>query len=54
MRAIVCIEIPIRRLEGKWKVSQNRSERDRQGVSQGLTDLNTEDSLAMKALVEER
>ena len=42
VRAIVGIE------------SQNRSQRDCQGVSEGLTDLNTEDSLAMKALVEER
>ncbi len=42
----------IERLEGKWKVSQNRSEQDRVGVAEGLAELNTEGSLAMKALVE--
>ncbi len=34
--AIVGIEIPIARLEGKWKVSQNRPAADRDGVSKGL------------------
>ncbi|MGE8634342.1 MAG: FMN-binding negative transcriptional regulator [Achromobacter piechaudii] len=36
MRAIVGVEIPISRIEGKWKVSQNRTPADRQGVAQGL------------------
>jgi transcriptional regulator len=40
LRAIVGVEIPIRSLEGKWKISQNRSEADRQGVIQGLTSEN--------------
>jgi transcriptional regulator len=44
----------IERLEGKWKVSQNRSEGDRNGVARGLTELNTQESLAMKLLVEKR
>ncbi len=34
--AIVGIEIPIDTLLGKWKVSQNRSAADRQGVAEGL------------------
>ena len=34
--AIVGIEIPIARLEGKWKVSQNRGRDDRAGVVAGL------------------
>jgi len=34
--AIVGIEIPVRALVGKWKVSQNRSEADRAGVAEGL------------------
>jgi transcriptional regulator len=38
MRAIVGIEIPISRIEGKWKMSQNRDEADRRGVVQGLRD----------------
>ncbi len=52
MRAIVGLELPIRRIEGKWKVSQNRNERDRTAVLQGLAALNTPESLAMKSLVE--
>lgn len=36
LRAIVGIEIPISRMEGKWKVSQNRPEADRYGVITGL------------------
>jgi transcriptional regulator len=36
LRGIVGIEIPITRLEGKWKVSQNRPEADRAGVYAGL------------------
>jgi transcriptional regulator len=38
IRAIIGIEIPIVTIEGKWKVSQNRSAADRQGVVQGLQD----------------
>ena len=33
---IVGFELTITRLEGKWKVSQNRSEADRRGVEEGL------------------
>lgn len=36
LRAIVGLEIPIARIEGKWKMSQNRSEADRHGVAEGL------------------
>lgn len=36
MRGIVGLEIPISRLEGKWKVSQNRPEPDRTGVAEGM------------------
>lgn len=38
LRAIVGIRIPLTRLIGKWKVSQNRSEADRDGVVRGLQD----------------
>ena len=51
-KGIVGLEITIERLEGKWKVSQNRSEQDRTGVAMGLAELNTKESLQMKALVE--
>lgn len=36
MKAIIGIEIPISTIVGKWKVSQNRSAADRQGVEEGL------------------
>lgn len=38
LRAIVGIEIPVERLVGKWKLSQNRNEADRNGVLQGLAE----------------
>lgn len=49
--AIVGIEIPIRLLTGKWKLSQNRSERDRAGVVEGLLSEGTDSSKAMAAVV---
>ena len=36
LRAIVGIRIPVTRLVGKWKVSQNRSAADREGVAATL------------------
>jgi transcriptional regulator len=51
---IVGIEIAIRRLEGKWKLSQNRSDRDRQGVIGGLAKQDTAESAAMRTLMSER
>ncbi len=36
LRAIVGFALPIERLEGKWKLGQNRSEADRAGVQAGL------------------
>ena len=38
LRAIVGFELPIARLEGKWKMSQNRPPADRAGVIAGLTE----------------
>ena len=40
LRSIVGFEIPIARIEGKWKMSQNRSMADRAGVIAGLTERN--------------
>ena len=54
VKGIVGLELTVTRLEGKWKASQNRSERDQLGVAEGLGELGTETSLAMKAIVEER
>jgi len=38
LRGIVGFAMPLTRLEGKWKMSQNRPAEDRAGVVQGLTD----------------
>ena len=51
IKGIVGVELPIERIEGKWKASQNHPERNRIGVVEGLQRLNTPESLAMKALV---
>ena len=48
LKGIVGIEIEIARIEGKWKVSQNRSEADRQGVAAGLR-LSPDDASQMMA-----
>lgn len=47
LRAIVGIEIPITKLIGKWKVSQNRPEVDRAGVVAGLSEANNAESRAL-------
>lgn len=49
LRSIIGIEIPIAAIEGKWKVSQNRPELDRQGVARGLA----EENPSMASLVRE-
>jgi transcriptional regulator len=54
LKGIVGIEIDITRIEGKWKVSQNRSEADRQGVSAGLRLAQDDASRAMADLVDAR
>jgi transcriptional regulator len=51
MKGIVGFELPIRRLEGKWKVSQNRNEEDRVGAMEGLAQLGTPESVAMARLI---
>jgi transcriptional regulator len=51
IKGIIGIELPISRIEGKWKVSQNKSERTRLAVEQGLEDLHTPEALAMRDLV---
>jgi len=51
--AIVGIEIPISRIEGKWKVSQNRADADRAGVVDGLAQSADPQAQAMAALLKE-
>jgi transcriptional regulator len=53
IKAIVGIEIPIARIEGKWKVSQNRPATDRSGVIAGLRRQGGQSDI-MAALVAER
>lgn len=36
LRGIFGVEIPIARIEGKWKASQNQPEKNRSGVAEGL------------------
>jgi transcriptional regulator len=54
MRGIVGIEIPIARIEGKWKVSQNRPEADRAGVHAGLGGEADPNAAPMAGLVADR
>lgn len=47
MRGIVGIEIAVRQMEGKFKLSQNRTQADREGAVEGLRALGTASSAAM-------
>ena len=49
LKGIVGFELPIAKLEGKWKMSQNRPAEDRDGVVQGL---GRDGDHAMAALME--
>lgn len=53
VEAIVGIEIPIAQLVGKWKVSQNRSDRDREGVIEGLMRQSSGPAAEMAGLVQQ-
>ena len=53
LKGIVGIEIPIARIEGKWKVSQNRPAVDRAGVVAGLRGGGS-DAEIIAAAIEER
>lgn len=49
--AIVGVRIPVQRIEGKWKTSQNRPEPDKIGVVTGLLANGDRESVAMASLV---
>jgi len=51
LKAIVGIEIPLARLDGKWKMSQNRPPADREGVARNLGQLGDDESRAVAGLV---
>ncbi|MCB5175256.1 FMN-binding negative transcriptional regulator [Microvirga lenta] len=52
LKGIVGIEIEIARIEGKWKVSQNRPDADRRGVAEGLRALSDDEPRRMAEMVE--
>ncbi|MEO7145132.1 MAG: FMN-binding negative transcriptional regulator [Bryobacteraceae bacterium] len=54
LKSIVGIEIPITRLEGKWKMSQNRAPADRAGVIEGLEASGDPDQKAVAGWVHAR
>lgn len=51
LEMIVGIEIPIEKIEGKWKLSQNRPNADRLGLVAGLAAQEGEASRSMAAMV---
>jgi transcriptional regulator len=51
IKGIVGIEVPITRIEGKVKLSQNRPDADRKGVIDGLNATETEEGRVMARLV---
>ena len=53
IKGIVGLEIPVSRIEGKWKVSQNRVAADAAGVAEGLRG-EGEEAYAVAAAVAER
>ncbi|GEO13141.1 FMN-binding negative transcriptional regulator [Microvirga aerophila] len=52
LKGIIGVEIEITRIEGKWKVSQNRPEADRRGVAEGLRTSEDDAARRMAELVE--
>ena len=54
LRAIVGVEVAIERIAGKWKVSQNRTAKDAEGVVAGLKEQGDPASQRMVELVEAR
>jgi transcriptional regulator len=54
LKGIVGLEIKVSRHLGKWKMSQEKKDKDVIGVIEGLKDLNTERADQVRKLVEER
>jgi len=52
LRGIVGLRLPIARIEGKRKLSQNRSEADRQGVATGLAGSERESDRAVALMID--
>jgi transcriptional regulator len=54
LRGIVGFRFPIARLEGKWKMSQNREAQDRAGVVRGLSKRADGDDLAIAKIISDQ
>ena len=54
LKGIIGIEIPLTKISGKWKVSQNRNTQDARNVAAGLRARDKQNDAAMAALVESR
>jgi transcriptional regulator len=54
LKGIIGFEIAIEKLEGKWKMSQNRTAADRRGVVEGLAAESGEDAREVGRIVAER
>jgi len=54
LKSIVGFEMPISRIEGKWKMNQNRSDADREGVIRGLGEKHDETADLVAAEVKKR
>jgi transcriptional regulator len=54
LAAIVGIEIPVSKLIGKWKVSQNQPQANREGVVNGLREIGDDNAVEMARAVSDR
>ena len=52
LKGIIGLRLPITRLEGKRKLSQNRPEADRRGVAEGLAQSEAESDREVGGLIE--
>lgn len=52
MQAIIGIELMVTRLEGKYKLSQNKTQTEQQGIITGLESLTAKGSQAMAELMQ--
>jgi transcriptional regulator len=53
-KGIVAFEMPIERMEGKWKMSQNRKPVDARGAIEGLRGLGDAEAIAVAEIMEAR
>lgn len=54
LAAIVGIEIPVSKLVGKWKVSQNQPQANREGIVNGLREIGDDNAVLMARAVSDK